>query len=98
MVRVVWFFLQDGKVRAQLGELLMNESDVQYTDSLVSSVGLSTVLIFSSLKNSCNVLLCPFQFLSENAVILGLFTLALFVHLVRMAQHFGGTCVSITQL
>ncbi|KAG0576024.1 hypothetical protein M758_5G048200 [Ceratodon purpureus] len=32
----------DGKVRAQLGELLMNESDVQYTDSLVSSVGLST--------------------------------------------------------
>jgi hypothetical protein len=44
-------FFQDGRVRAKLGELLMNETDVQYTDSLVSSLGLSTVRVLSCLNN-----------------------------------------------
>jgi len=42
-------FFQDGIIRAKLGELLMNEIDVQYVDSLASEDALATVRVLSFL-------------------------------------------------
>lgn len=47
-------FFQDGIIRAKLGELLMNETDVQYVDSLASSTALTTVRVVSFLYSSFN--------------------------------------------
>lgn len=57
----MWFLFQDWKVRAKLFEMLTNETDVQYTDSLVFSVGLPTVPVLLCLGN-CHILLCFFGF------------------------------------
>lgn len=55
-VGVLLLFVQDGHVRGQLAELLVNISDVRFEDSLdVSEEGISTVPFFLSLSSTAYV-------------------------------------------
>lgn len=48
---------QDGIVRTKLAELLANNSDVHYVDSLASAEAIATVRVVSFSNNAFNVML-----------------------------------------